>query len=513
MIGPHNRDTWIACVCDAASATLTAVRGSGRDRHVVAYQCIGLDADDLAQRGRSRALEQFVAEHQLTGSAVRIAFNGAGCIVQRLCMPPLSARNRQRAIQTRLSQYAAGRRLVVGTRLDAPPPRGAGTHVLAAGVEDTLTRGVDRACRRAGLRVEWMTALADMFASPAVSGVIIQLLLGERATTIQLFDAGRLIGCRDLLLGRRDFVTAYQRPILTAGGPVTLSAAEADTLAREVGIPVGREDEVRPGLPAVQLWPMLTPVLQKLRREIEQSLSHSQLQELRRAAIGLLSLPALPGLAEFLADELQLQLIPRAPAAAEAGYLAAWCDNGRKSERLDLRPPEERFGARFTRPALAAGLCALLIILGNSAMPREAGARLSEVRPLAEQLHTGIARAQRACDQALQTRDGLVAELHQRVQLLKALPRRVPVIDLAQHMLGSVPPNVALLDVQVQADLKPTVVTLRAAYQGPVAASIVAGHWARDLSDSGPLPGVRVTAVSGSGRETPAFIELEALLK
>ncbi len=511
MIGPHNRDTWIACVCDGASATLTAVRGSGPDLQPVAHRCIELAAADLARQGRSAALEEFVAENHLAGSAVRIAFTGAGCIVQKLHMPPLSARNRQRAIRTRLSHYAGDRPLVVDTRLDAPPPAGEGVHVLAAGVEGTLTRGVYRACRRAGLRVQWMTALADMFASPATDGAVVQLLLEERTTTIQLFNAGRLIGCRDLLLGRRDFVAAYQRPILTSDGAVTLSAAEADALAREVGIPVGREDEVRPGLPAVQLWPMLTPVLQKLRREVEQSLAQGQLPEPRRAAIGLLGMPALPGLAEFLADELQLQIIPRSGADAETSYLAAWCDHGR--ERLDLRPAEEKFQVRFTRPALAAGLCALLVILANSAVPREAGARLAEVRPLAEQLHNGIAQAQQECDRATGARDSLVAQLQQRVQLSKALPRRMPVLELAQRMLGSVPPNVELIDVQVQADLKPVVVALRAAYQGPVAASIVAGHWARELAESGQLPGVRVTAVSGSGRDTPAFMELEALLK
>jgi hypothetical protein len=65
----------------------------------------------------------------------------------------------------------------------------------------------------------------------------------------------------------------------------------------------------------------------------------------------------------------------------------------------------------------------------------------------------------------------------------------------------------------VQADLQPAVVKLRATYQGSIPASIVAGHWARDLADSETLAGVRVTAVSGSGRETPAVVELEARLK
>lgn len=513
MIGPNDHETWIAFVCDTAGATLLAIRGTGPNLQAVAQHCIELDLDFLQQRGRIVGLEQFVTEHQLGGAAVRVAFAGAGCVVQKLHMPPLSPRNRNRAIRTRLSNYAAGRELAVGIRLDGPPPRGAGAQVLAAGVDCALTRGVYRACRRAGLRVQWMTALADVFESPPASGTVVQLLLGERTTTIQLFDAGCLIGCRDVLLGRRDFVAAYQRPILTADGPVTLSPAEADALAREVGIPVGREDEVRPGLPAVQLWPMLTPVLQKLRREVEQSLTHGQLKEPLQASLRLLGLPAMPGLAEYLAEDLQLPVIPLAPADAETHYLAAWCQGGRKTALIDLRPPEERFGDRFTRPALAAGLCALLIILGNSTVPREAGAQLSELRPLAEQLQSGVTRAQQECDQAQRTRTERVVQLHQRVQLTKALPRCVPVVELAQQVLDSVPPNVELIDLQVQAEVGRPALALRAAYQGPVAASIVAGHWACRLSECGWFSGARVTAVSGSGHETPAFMELEALLK
>ena len=40
---------------------------------------------------------------------------------------------------------------------------------------------------------------------------------------------------RDVLLGRQEFVTAYQRPIITRSGPITLSPEEADKLVREVG--------------------------------------------------------------------------------------------------------------------------------------------------------------------------------------------------------------------------------------------------------------------------------------
>jgi hypothetical protein len=513
MIGPDYRDAWIGLICDTSSATVLAARGAGPNVRVIAQLGVELDAEDLERQGRLAGLEQFVAEHRLAGCPARVAFAGAGTLVQKLHMPPLSARNRNRAIQTRLNNYAAGRPLVIGIRAEEDSARDEGTHVLVAGVDRALARGVNRACRNAGLCVQWMTALADLFESPPGGATVVQLLLGERTTTIQLFDAGRLVGCRDVLLGRNDFVTAYQRPILTSSGPVTLSPADADALAREVGIPVGREDEVRPGLAAVQLWPMLTPVLQKLRREIEQSLAHSQLEDVQHPAIRVLGVPALPGLAEYLADDLQLQPISAPPAAAEADYLTAWSTPRRKTELMDLRPPEERLSARFTRPALAAGLCALLVILGNSAVPREAGAQLAALRPLAAQLQAGLFQAERDRGLALQTRDALAKQLQQQMKLAQALPRRIPVVALVQHVLDTVPPDVELLDVQVQAETGSAALTLRGVYQGPTAASVVAGHWARTLSEGGDFVSARVRAVSGSGRETPAFVELEALVK
>jgi hypothetical protein len=516
MIGPAHHETWIAAVCNSTSATLIVARGIGPRSQVIAQQTLELDASSLERGARINGLDQFVAAHQLAGAAVRIAFAAAGCTVQKLQMPRLTARNRNRAIRTRLTNYAAGRQLVIRTRLEpgsATGQRSDGTQVLAAGVESSLARGLYRACRQAGLCVQWMTALADLFESPQAAGRVVQLIVGEQMTTIQLFNADRLVGCRDVLLGRREFVAAYQRPIFTARGPVTLSAADAEVLARTVGIPVGREDEIRPGLPATQLWPMLTPVLQKLLREVEQSLTHSRLKEAGPVAIRVLGVPALPGLAEYLAEDLQLQLIRLAPAAVEAEYLAAWSDGPRRTARLDLRPAEERIGERFTRPALAAGLCALLIIVGNSVVPRAASAQLAAARPVAQQLDRAVGRAATEYEQVVCKRDELVAGLQQQLALSRALPRHLDAVELVQQILQSVPPDVTLVDLGLELNVRPARVCLRATYRGPVAASVVVGHWARSLSESPWSAGARVTAVSGSGRERPAQVELEARLK
>jgi Tfp pilus assembly PilM family ATPase len=513
MIGPRTTGDWVGLVCDASSATLFAACGNAAHARLVAQREVDYESAQLHESGRLPPLEQFVAEHQLKGGDVYVAFVGPGTIVQRLTLPPLNKRNQLQAVQTHLMNYADGRELAIDVARDPRSSRRERVRLVAAGVDRALSRTICAACHRAGLRVRVMTALAAAFGPTTDDGALVQLILGERTTTIQLFHDGRLGACRDILLGRRDFVQAYQRPILSDRGPITLSAPEADTLAREVGVPVEREDEVRPGVLPAQLWPMLDPVLQRLQHEIEQSLSHSEWQDPRQAGLSLLGLTPLPGLDKFLAAELQLRGPLVSPECPEASYLAAFSRPGRAGVPLDLRPPEERFAARMIKPALAASLCALLIMLGNSAVPRKARASLAELHPVTEQLQGQLAnaRAQRAALQA--DAEQLAAHLQCTGKLLEALPARIPVIGPLKTVFGSVPREVELLEVQLSNRTDGAMLHIRGAYRGRTAASLRAARWARELSESAFFVDAKVTGVSGSGQDEPAVIEIRAELK
>jgi len=513
MIGPRTTGNWVGLVCDASSATFFAARGNDADAKLVAQREVDYESAQLRESSHLTPLEQLVAENQLKGSDVYIAFVGSGTIVQRLTLPPLNKRNQLQAVQTHLMNYADGGELAIDLARDPQLSRGERVRLVAAGVDRALSRAICTACHRAGLRVRVMTALAGAFGPTTERGALVQLILGERTTSIQLFHDGHLITCRDILLGRRDFVQAYQRPILSDRGPITLSAPEADTLSREVGVPVEREDEVRPGVFPAQLWPMLDPVLQKLQHEIEQSLSHSEWQDPREAGLSLLGLTPLPGLDKFLAAELQLRGPLVSPECPEASYLAAFSRSGRAGVPLDLRPPEERFAARMIKPALAAGLCALLIMLGNSATPRQARASLAELHPVTEQLQGQLAnaRAQRAALQA--DAEQLAARLQRTGKLLEALPAKTAVIGPLKTVLGSVPREVELLEVRLSDRTDAATLNIRAAYRGPMAASLRAARWARELSESVFFADAKVTGVSGSGQDDPAVIEIRAELK
>ena len=504
MIGRSALKTWVGLVCDGSSVLAFAARHTT----VVAQHLIEFDLQSLRQSGCLPELDQFVGANRLKRCATRVAFSGPGTIVQRLTLPPLSARNRLRAVETHLGNYADGNELSLDLQMERTPEKRKSVRVLAAGVNRDLTRAIFRACRNAELCVHTITALASAFGPCANRGRLLQLVVGERTTTFQLFVDGQLIACRDILLGRRDFVQACQRPILTQRGPVRLTPEEAEALARTVGVPFGREDEVYPGMSARQLWPTLNPVLQRLQSEVEQSLTHSHWQDLYEVRLAVLGLPTIPGLDEFLVSEVHLgeSIVPAERADVE--YLAAVGCIGRSRTLLDLRPREERFAERMTRPALAVGLCGLLVVFANSFTPQQADAEIAALRPIAQRLSTQHDSALAKRIEMERSTEALAAGLGRSARRLAALPANVPVWGALKVVFGSLPADMELRHVCLTTDKSDEKLEIQAECRGQVAASIRAAEWARALSESALFSGVKVTGVNGSGLGRPATVEL-----
>jgi hypothetical protein len=219
-----------------------------------------------------------------------------------------------------------------------------------------------------------------------------------------------------------------------------------------------------------------------------------------------------PGLDDFLVSELQLRETLLSPQIAEAEYLAAVSGTGRAGRPLDLRPPEDRFGDRITKPALAAGLCALLIVLGNSFTPRQADAQVARLRPLAEQLQVQLDGARKERAELQNAADELARRLMHEQQILGEMPADIPAISPIKTVFHSLPPQMEVLDVRLATVESATTLSVSAEYRGQVAASIVAARWARELSKSVFFSSAKVVAVGGSGRRSPAVVEIEATL-
>lgn len=503
---------WVGLLCDAAGATVLAAQETPAGPRCLDAQRVAWELDKLEQTERLPDLDRLVQNQRLFRCAAYLAFVGAGTLVQKLRLPPLSARNRGRAVRTRLTQYAGGRPLVVALQPAAVDRTDKTADWLAAGVESRLARGAHRLCRASGLRVAGASALAVVPPAPDAAAPVVQLILTERTTAVQMFEHGRLTACRDVLLGRRDFAAAYQRPILTERGPLALSPEQAETFLRELGIPIGRDEQTSAGFGTTQLWPLLNPVLQKLRHEIEETLTHGGAPPDAGWTLNVLTLPAIPGLGEYLAAELQLQGPLLAAAQAEKHYLQALRQTAGPG-RPDLRPPEEKFIARLWRPALAACGCAAFVLLANSAAPREANAQLTQLRPTVAALQTQLEQARQQRSEAQKTYDALTAEVRRRARLQNKLPPQPSLIALLKAACGSVPPTAELEELRVQAEQPPAALLLRARYRGEVPASLVADRWARELAGGAFFTDAKVSAVGGSGCEEPARIEIQAFLR
>lgn len=492
---------------------MLSVQGRGEQARLSALRHFEYRADELIARRRLEALEAFVAEQVLRGCPVRIAFVGAGTVVQRMTLPPLGRRHRRQAVETHLQNFTDGRKLAFDLLFEPKTEAGKGLRLLAGGVSLDLSRAICGVCRRAGLNLQAVGALTATVGAGSREGALIQVILNERVTTIQLFQNGKLTSTRDVLFGRRDFVLAYQRPILAEAGPITLTPEDAERLSREVGVPIGMEHEIQPGIRAPQLWPTLNPVLQRLMHEVQQSLTHGGWDRRSGVTLNLMSLPVLPGLDEFLVAELQLAGVLRSPQESETELLAALSGAGAGGTQLDLRPPEERFGHKMVRPALAAGICALFIVLGNANAPQAAQARVDQLAPVARQLHEQLrqAREKRAENEAVGEK--LNGQLERHGALLRVLPGETLMSEPLKLIFQTLPPEMELQAVRLENGSKGRAVSLRVSYRGRQAASVAATRWSRELSASGLLTNAEVTSVGGSGQNAPAVVEIRARIK
>lgn len=513
MSNTGRKHRWLALVADNTGTTLYAATGKPPRASLISVGQVRYELDDFDRRKSLPELEQFVAKHGLAGCTAHLRFAGAGTVVHKLHMPNMSVRRRTKAIRTRLQTYAAGRELCIDQQSDPRGRNDQGLDVLAAGTEAALVRGLGVVLRKAGLRVDTATALTAACSSPSDQGQAIQVVLGERTTAVQLFTDGRLVFCRDILLGRKDFVTAYQRPILSAAGPITLSPEQAEQLARQVGVPMDREETVLESIRPDQLWPLITPVLQRLRNEIQQTVSQHWEGGLKDAALNVLCLPNVPGLGDYLAAELRLPkpLVPT--ERIEAEYLAVLFGGAGRSGWIDLSPPEERFVKRMSRPALAAGFCALLVIFSNVSAPRTAQAEMGQLEPAITALQLRLEQVRAQLSSAQEKYDQLVAELTAKTCLTEALPPCLPVIEVAKELFESVPANIELLDVSMNAAALPAGLELLAAYHGQATAGGVAADWVRKLTDSPFFTEAEVTAVIAGGQDRYDTIALRVSMQ
>ncbi len=503
---PHH----VTLIADLEGAVAYALRRSAEGWTLEDTIRIEYQPEALFENPVIDALKQWVRARNLREATNSIHFVGQGTIVQVLRMPPTRARDRAAAVRTRLTSFAGGRPLHVAHRL-LPGPRGEKQiELIAAGVDAVACRALCAACEDAGLRVRYAGALAADVGPQVTADRLLQMIVTERTTTLQVFDDGRLVLCRDVLIGRRDLTAALMRPILTDAGPLTLEESQARRLLHEVGIPWERDDEqFEPGVRGSQLWPLLAPVLQRYQNEIEQTLAHRRLQPARPAALLALSIPPVPALDVALAADLELNT----PDEPPGGYDWLVFNARRRRDRaLDLRPLPRRMVDRLARPAAAAALLSAVLFGVQWHGPRSATAKtealITSARQLDEQLRYTTALC-KAVEQQLQK--GL-AELNRRKKLAEKLPPTIHAREVSKFLFATRPAGVVLDRMHVEVEQSAIVAQLHAHYQGAASAGLVANAWARTLSRRPGVISAEVARVTGSGQRKAATIVVRVRL-
>lgn len=500
-----NQDNWVGLIVEGRSVIVLALRGRDARAEVTARRVIDFDADDEAE-GR-RELSQFIAGHSLAGCDAHILFQGAGTVVQAFDLPPMNSRNRGRAVKMRLASHVGDAELTTNWLSWRRGAHKDGWRILAAAVERRICEGLYHACLRAGLHVRSAMPLAAAFSCPDGLDRVVQLVMGARNTTIQIFDRGRLAACRDTPIGRRDLLEAYTRPILSADGPITLSVAEADRMLRTVGVPIesdGDDVEVAPGVRSSQLWPILSPTLQKFRDEVRQTIEHSGIEYEGKWQVCTVSLPAVAGLSAYLAAELEMVEVEPETAGEPTRYLAGVRGRLAPGHAIDLRPTDVRRAARLVRPALAASVAGVLALIAQLNAPRSANATISQLSPVSATLEQQAQRIERKLRQLESQHANLVSELDARRNLLAAVPQHVPVATMLKALFSMTTDEMRIVEIKFHSVVSPATLECVLEFPPGAPAGVDAARWARRLSQSAFFFDAAVTSVSGGGRQGSA---------
>lgn len=501
-----NDNKWVGLIVEGGFVSVLAVSGRGAKANVTARQVIEFDPDD--GDGQSE-LSHFVHEHSLNGCDAHILFEGAGTAVQTFTLPAMNERNRTRAIKMRLVSHAGNADLTTDWITSRRGSRKEGRSVLAAGVDRRICEGLYLACQRSGLRVRSAMPLAAAFTCPPAAENAVQLVMGERNTTIQIFENRRLHTCRDTPIGRRDLIDAYQRPILSGDGPINLSPEQAEEMLSLVGVPCDLESEdpeVAPGTRASQLWPILSPTLQRFRDEVRQTIVHSRLSPDPKRPIVVVSLPQVPGLAGHLAAELDLTELDSGLNEQHALYLAGVRGKTAGGHALDLRPLDVRRAKKLVRPALGVSIAALLILTVQLNAPDTAKATVSRLHPVNATLQHQLERLDEQFATAMQSYTSLRAELAGKRELMAMVPQQVRVVTALKALCSEIPETMKLVEIQVRGVSSPPTLTCVVEYRGEQAASLAATQLAKRLSRTPFFADASVTSITGGGHEGSALL-------
>jgi hypothetical protein len=248
----------------------------------------------------------------------------------------------------------------------------------------------------------------------------------------------------------------------------------------------------------------LSPTLQKFRDEVRQTIEHSGIDYDGKWQVCTVSLPAVAGLAAYLAAELEMVEVEPETAGDPTRYLAGVRGRFVRGRGLDLRPTDVRRAARLVRPALAASVAGVLALIAQLNAPRSANATISQLSLVSATLEQQAERIERELHQLESQHADLVLELHRRQDLLAAVPEHVPVAAMLKALLSMTTDEMRIVGIKFHSVSSPATLECVLEFPPGAPAGVDAARWARRLSQSAFFFDAAVTSVSGGGRQGSA---------
>ena len=333
----------------------------------------GSASSDDSAAFAAELLEAEIGRRGWRGMRGACLLSGAATSTQSFIFPPMPREDLRRAIELKLDDTlhfdVAGssfdfRRMA--ERLGAED--GPGLTLVAAARMEAIREGVG-ALRAAGLRPVAVGAAAESLANLSQCTSLwdseeasIHVDMGTHSAILNLFEGRRLRLSREIETAGEAFTAALMRPILTEGGPVHLSYAEAEEVKEAAGYPRDGDERALPhGVRSSEILPLMEPVAQRIVAEIERSIGYlcSLLGRSRIDGI-VLSGPAgrMKNLDRFLHESLGTSVVYSDPVErAMAHWRLAVSDENPPDlasfsailgyslghhEPINLLPPEER---------------------------------------------------------------------------------------------------------------------------------------------------------------------------
>ena len=286
--GKNNR--LLVCDLGTHSVKLADVRRTGRTvalrKWAVVPQPTSEDGEiDASESLLIQRLRKAISQNGWRGRDVFCLGSGPSMATHTFVMPRLGAREMPDALRLRLRDAvhfdAAGAYLdyVVGGEAEPGQYR-----VTAVAAESQLVARARRLMDGAGLRLIGLSSaasvlphLVDALPNEAEDLTIAVLDVGAKTTVMSFFTQGGLVYSRDIRLGGQAVTDAFMRPIISSDWSITLGAAQAEQVKRQIGIPEADQDiPLEHPAKGRHVLPIIQPVLNNLLGEIRQSVTHFQ---------------------------------------------------------------------------------------------------------------------------------------------------------------------------------------------------------------------------------------------